>query len=213
MLDFELDANGNAPGCYVMDENGVKHPLISNAVSITKSHEINVEPGVFTEIVIDFDLRKAVQWSQSSNSGYAFVPASSLNKAVRVVSKKETGVIRGNLNQQSTNGDMVVVYAYKKGSFNRSAEIQGSAESKLKFHNAVTSSKVTAAANYEMHFLEKGDYEIHFATYNRNLITGRMELKGSLMVNVLSAFQIGSIPVNANATTTVNLQATGSLPI
>ena len=212
-LDFERDANGNGPGCYVLDENGTKHPLASNLSAISKSHEIQVEAGAFAEVVIDFDLRKAVQWSQSSSSGYTFVPASSLNKAVRVVNKNETGVIRGNVNMQGVNNDMVVVYAYKKGSFNRSAELQGSAESKLKFHNAISSAKVGGAGQYELHFLERGDYEIHFATYNRNLVTGRMELKGSLMVDVLSSFQIGSIPVNASTTTTVNVQATGSLPI
>jgi hypothetical protein len=210
-LDLESDANGNAPGCYVRDNNGSKHPLGSGKISITTTHEINIATGENTELVIDFDLRKAVRRGQGAGSEYALV--ANLNNAVRVVNKQTAGRITGNCNHQSTTSDHVVVYAYHKGSFNGTTEVQGSSETNLMFHNAITSSKVGAQGNFEIHFLEEGEYELHFVAYDRNPVSGRLELNGYLMLNVLSALDLGSVAVNAASTTSVNVQATGVLPI
>jgi hypothetical protein len=212
-LDFETDAQGNSPACYVRDENGTKHPLASGSVSITKNMDINIESGRNTEIVADFDLRKAIKRGQGASSEYEFVSQARLNGAVRAVNKQSAGKIAGACNYQGTNSDMVVVYAYHKGSFNRNTEVQGSSETNLKFHNAVSSAKVQANGNYELHFLEEGEYELHFASYERNAATGRLELKGSLVLDVLGSINLESVSVNAASTTTVNVQAISVLPI
>jgi hypothetical protein len=72
-LDFESDAQGNTPGCYVRDENGNKHPLSGSVSYQSKTHEINIESGKNTELVIDFDLRKSIKRGQGAGSEYEFV--------------------------------------------------------------------------------------------------------------------------------------------
>lgn len=212
-LDLVSDAQGNMPGCYVRDDNGNKHPLASANVSVTMTKEFNIESGQDTELVIDFDLRKAVRRAQGAESEYEFVAQAHLNNAVRVVNKQKAGLISGTCNFQSTDNAYVVVYAYHKGSFNGTTETQGSAETNLRFHNAVTSAMVGQQGNYSLHFLEEGEYELHFASYDRSSATGRLELNGSLLLTVLNAVDLGSVPVTAGSTTTVNVAASGVLPI
>jgi hypothetical protein len=212
VIDHERDANGNSPGCYVKDNNGGKHKLSSTSLEINMNKQIAVEPEMTTTVVIDFDLRKTIQRDQGGDSEYKFVASANLNGSVRVVNKADVGVIKGKCYHQASSSNIVIAYAYKKGSFNRNVEMQGSAQSNLKFHNAVTSSVVKSNGDYELHFLESGDYELHFASYSRNSVSGRLELSGSVLVNLLTAVDITSVNVRAETTTIVDVQATGVLP-
>ncbi len=212
VIDHERDANGNFPGCYVKDKDAKKHKLTDTSLEININRQIAVESDMSTEVVIDFDLRKAIQRNQDGDSEYRFVSTTSLNNSLRIIVKDNAGVIKGKCYHQASADNVVLVYAYKKGSFNRNVEMQGSAQSNLKFHNAVTSAKVASNGDYELHFLENGDYELHFATYSRNSLTGRVELTGSLLLNLLTAIDITSVNVRAESTTVVDVQATGVLP-
>ncbi len=214
VLDFDQDESGSSPGCYVEKEEGEKHMLASTSGNEIKlDYVFQNEANAENELVIDFDLRKTVKRETSGDSEYSFVSSAEMNNAIRVVSKNRTGIIRGNCNDSFTNSDMIVVYTYKKGSFDRNTEIQGSSQSGLKFHNAVNSSKVDANGDFELHFLEEGEYEIHFAAYEQNQNTGQMELSGTLVLEAISSIQLGSISVGANATITANVLVTGIVPI
>lgn len=213
ILDYDTDANGNQPGCYVMEKEGDKHRISTNTNRFDMHTGFNVEADKVTNLVIDFDLRKTIKRSDGGDSDYALVEPSHMNNCIRVVSRTESGVISGSCNDLLSGSDMIVVYAYHKGTFNRETETQGSAESNILFHKAVNSSRLDANGNYELHFLKQGEYELHFASYQRNLLTGRMELKGTLILDVLSAIDLGSVAVNAESTTTVNVEVTGILPV
>jgi hypothetical protein len=214
ILDFDQDENGNSPGCYVMDLDGTKHKLTTNASNeVNMNYTFTNESSKENKLVIDFDLRKTIKREQSGSSEYAFVSSAELNNAVRVVSRDKAGTIKGNCDDSFSNSDMIVVYSYKKGTYNRNTEVQGSAQSGLKFHNAVNSAKVDANGNFELHFLEEGEYEIHFAAYTHNQGSGKMELTGTLMLEVLSAIDLGSISLNASATLTVNVLVIGVVPV
>ncbi len=210
VLDIEQDDNGNSPGCYVIETDGTKHKLSStSSEEVEMTYAFTTESSQETNLVIDFDLRKSIKKEQSEQSNYGFVSSSELNHAVRVVSKMKTGTIKGNCNDTFSNSDMIVVYSYKKGTYDSNTEMQGSAESGLRFHNAVNSARVGANGDFELHFLEEGEYEIHFVAYEQNQSTGEMELKGLLLVEVLSSLDLGSITVDASATVTANVLVTG----
>ncbi len=213
ILDNDQDENGNSPGCYVRESEGAKHKLSSASSSeVNMNYAFTNESSQTNSLVMDFDLRKTIKRQSSGESEYAFVSSAELNSAVRVVSKNKTGIIQGNCNDTFSNSDMVVVYSYKKGSYDRNTEMQGSAQSGLTFHNAVNSAKVDANGDFELHFLEEGEYEIHFAAYEHNQESGEMELSGTLLVDVLSSINLGSISVGASASVTANVLVTGILP-
>lgn len=67
-------------------------------------------------------------------------------------------------NYNATTNGQVVVYAYKKGRFNKSSEIKAQGDSGITFKNATTSTKVDGLGNFKIAFLEEADYELHFAT-------------------------------------------------
>lgn len=214
VLDFDQDDSGSSPGCYVEEEEGSKHNLASTSANEIKlDYVFQNEANAENELVIDFDLRKTVKRETNGDSEYTFVSSTEMSNALRIMSKNETGIIEGNCADSFSNSDMIVVYTYKKGTFDRNAEIQGSSQSGLKFHNAVNSSKVDTNGDFELHFLEEGEYEIHFAAYEQNQNTGQMELSGTLLVEVLSSIQLGSITVDANATITADVLVTGIIPI
>lgn len=214
VLDSDQDESGDSPGCYVEKEEGSKHKLASTSDNEIKlDYVFQNEANVENSLVIDFDLRKTVKRETNGDSEYAFVSQTEMSNAIRIMSKNETGIILGNCADSFSNSDMIVVYTYKKGTFDRNTEIQGSSQSGLQFHNAVNSSKVDTNGDFELHFLEEGEYEIHFAAYEQNQNTGQMELSGTLLVEALSAIQLGSITVGANATITANVLVTGVIPI
>ena len=64
VLDYETDANGDQPGCYILTTDDTRQKLEASSGS---SGELNLNSGSFTveensttDIVIDFDVRKAV---------------------------------------------------------------------------------------------------------------------------------------------------------
>lgn len=161
VLDMDKDASGTAPGCYVTLAGGVKEKL---ELAGKSTASIEMKPSGFTipesgqtEIVIDFDLRKAVR---QKDADFTFVTENELKAALRAENKVQTGTIKGKIDNFATLGSTVVVYAYKKGTFDSSKEINGQGSSEIKFANAVSSARTDASGNFTLAFLPSEEYEI-----------------------------------------------------
>lgn len=211
VLDYESDDSGNSPGCYVLKSDQSKVNLNSSAET---SEEVVVKNGAFevmenatSEVVIDFDLRKAITYNGNNKDDYRFRSNTDLENSLRFVSKAESGMIEGNCDRNNNNYDKIVVYAYQEGSFNSNTETSGD----LAFQNAVTSASVDANGDYRLSFLQQGDYELVFAGYNEDN-NGKLSLAGRLDLNALLNINLGSISVGAESSTTVNVEVIGLLP-
>lgn len=187
VLDLESDADGNAPGCYVLDQTDVKHQLNSTASATTEvvvGKTWNVVQNAKTNIVLDFDLRKALRYSDDQSVPYSFVTNDRLNAAVRLVARSNSGDIRGTYEESaSANADKVIVYAYKKGTFNASTETAAQGDDGVLFAHAVSSAEVRESLTgneFTLAFLEEGDYELHFVGYTHDSATGRFQFQSEL---------------------------------
>lgn len=213
VLDYEEDASGNSPGCYVEKMDGSKKQLRTDDSTLEANKDFTVEANQSSDIVIDFDLRKAVQRSDDAQEEYRFVAQSNLEAALRVVNKAEAGSIEGDISDDNTNSDRIVVYAYAAGSFNRMQEMQENSNG-LRFQNAVSSTVVANDGSYNLSFLESGDYELVFASYRDDDNDGETELQGSLELNLLSnlGLNLSSLSVESQTSLEVDVQVTGLLP-
>ncbi|HMK27726.1 MAG TPA: DUF4382 domain-containing protein [Chitinophagaceae bacterium] len=212
VLDFDMDANGVAPGCYVL-AGAVKHKLQSTANSITIHKSIALQGGAFNSVVADFDLRKMIIHQAGGPSDhFDFATAAELESSVRIVSENNMGTISGTVTDAVSGSGKVIAYVYKKGTFNRSVEMQGQGASSIEFKNAVNSAVVSGTGAYELHFLEAGDYEIYFASYKDTNADGEFELKGTLIAVGAGGLDLLGLKVNVNATLKVDVTVTGVLP-
>jgi hypothetical protein len=173
VLDYENDDSGNSPGCYVLTDDETKHELGSSASStseITFDRPIPVEAGGTTNLVVDFDLRKSIVRNEAGGADgkYTFVSSAEMTNAVRVVLENKCGSIKGKVNNSSSTEQKLVVFAYKKGTFDMDTETQGQGSSEVLFAKAVTSAEVAAEGDYQLAFLEEGNYEVHVASYEEN---------------------------------------------
>ncbi len=213
VIDYEQDASGNSPGTYVRTTDGVKHALKASASAATEwttSSNFDVDNNNRTDVVVDFDIRKAIAHTNSgSGSQYSFVSDTELTAALRVVEKEETGTIAGKFTDLLNTSEKFVVYAYEKGTYNATTEKQGS----IQFKNAVSSAVVGDDGNYKLAFLEDGDYELHFIGYEDANNDGKFELEGSLLLTVVGALNLTNINVDAKATVTVDVTVTGIVPL
>lgn len=221
VLDYEKDASGNSPGCYVLTDDNTKHSLqaTSSTTSEVKASTGNfeVKEGSTTNIVLDFDLRKAIRHEDApqATDQYDFVSEAELRSSVRFVTKSETGKVSGKCTDNlGLAGDKIVVYAYKKGSFEKQAEMQGQGASQITFSHAETSASVDAQGNYTLAFLEAGNYELHFFGYEDKDNDGQMEIKGELELSLLGnlGLNLNNLSVAANANVSLTVSVLGLLP-
>ncbi len=221
VLDYSQDASGNAPGSYVLTTDNVKHSLqatSSTSSEITaKTGDFEVKEGSATNVVLDFDLRKAIRYDDApqSNDQYDFVTEAELKSSIRVLAKAETGKVTGQVNDNfNMAGDKIVVYAYAKGNFTKSAETQGQGTSQVQFSKAETSAAVDAQGNYTLAFLEEGEYELHFFGYEDTNNDGKMEIKGELELSLLGnlGLDLNNLSVGAGANVSLSVNVVGILP-
>ena len=213
VLDFDADASGNAPGCYVLTTGNVKHKLTttSNVITVTKNYTL--QSNASNSIVADFDLRKMIVAQTGTPADqYDFATSAELQNDVRLVVETNAGKISGTLTDGISGSAKVVAYAYKKGTYNRTTEMAGQGSSNVQFKNAVTSALVGTGGAYQLSFLESGDYEIHFASYKDTNADGKFELVGTLVVLGGGGLDILNLLVNINATVSVNVTASAVLP-
>ncbi|HCW08513.1 MAG TPA: hypothetical protein DGG95_14235 [Cytophagales bacterium] len=209
VLDVDHDADGNVPGCYVQTTDNTKYKLgTTSAVEIDVTKTWNLAANASTTLVADFDIRKAIKWSADNSIRYAFVSSSNLQASVRVVDKMSAGTLNGTYTEQnSSNADKVVVYAYKKGTFNASTETLAQGDDAIYFQNAVSSAEVTGVAtkNYTLAFLEDGDYELHFAAYAQDTSTGRFNFQTMLTSQITVNGSVADfVTVSGNASVSVS---------
>lgn len=200
ILDNQSDANGNAPGNYLLTTDDVKYKLTSTSTGTTKimiNKSIDVVANSTNTIVMDFDLRKAIHRVDNANVKYQFVNDNDLHAAVRVMNKAKTGTIMGTYKENfNSNADAVIVYVYNKGEFNQSSETTPDGNGMM-FKNAKSSTTVKNGLTdtYALYFLEEGEYEVAFAAYNKNASTNQFELNTMLDANL----QIGGNAANSIA--------------
>ncbi len=209
VLDYDMDASGASPGSYIVTTGGVKHKLQSDASAITVAKSFTLQGNTSNSIVADFDLRKMIVHTSGADH-YNFATSAELANSIRIVSENGAGTISGTLTNSIAGSTKVVAYAYKKGTFNRTTEMQGQGSSNVQFKNAVTSAVVNGSGAYQLNFLESGNYEVHFAHYTDTDANGEVELGGTLIVT--SGLDILNLLINSNTTLTVNATATAVLP-
>lgn len=206
VLDYATDASGNAPGCYVLSTTNQKYNLAESGkqqVEVKVTRAVEVKENSQTNLVLDIDLRKAVKDNNgTTEGGYVFAGESELQTAVRLVAKERAGSVVGKCSNTGSNRK-VVVYAYRKGQFNKNAEVNG------QFQSAVTSSTVDGNGNYKLSFLEEGDYELYFAGYQTNQTNGSATFQGLLQLN--SALNLNSVSVKSNTDVRLDVSIVGLL--
>ncbi|TLF44432.1 DUF4382 domain-containing protein [Maribacter aurantiacus] len=209
-LDYDMDASGNAPGCYVEMVNGEKDKLeaASNKISITDSYEIFASNT--NEIIIDFDLRKTIKEEQGTvSNNFEFVTMAELSAGIRTLNKETTGMISGIANDVQNTSDKIIVYAYEKGAFNAEVETNGKGDSNVTFANAVTSSEVSGLNNeYSLNFLAEGEYELVFASYKEE--GDVVSFNSLLQVESTTGLNLGALSVTSAIQLSANVTITGT---
>jgi hypothetical protein len=212
VLDLNEDANGNAPGSYVLSGN-TKYKLGASAsgkieVSVAKPWSVN--SNTQTKLVMDVDLRKALRYAQDPAVRYAFIE--NLQAAVRVVVGENSSTIMGTFEGEFGNADEMVVYAYKKGTFTIDTETQAN-ENGIMFKGAVNSARVKAGIvndTYKLAFMEAGEYELYFAAYNENSENGKLMLESVVDATVEANGNVGKI-LKVSAGTTVSVATSANV--
>lgn len=209
VLDTEKDASGNAPGCYVVDAQNVKSKLEGGTeLSVNATGQFVADATTKTAAVIDFDLRKALTY-KSGTTGYAFVTEAELNTALKLTTASNTGVIKGKCADVISGSEKIVVYAYKKGSFDLNVEKLGQGTSQIQFKNAAGSAVVASDGSFQIAFLDKGDYELHFISYSDANNDGKLEAKGELQLNLAGTLNLLNLVLGAKASLDLTLVVTG----
>ena len=219
-LDFDADADGNSPGCYVLTDDNVKHPLTSTGEQALNLSGLSFSAteGQEKTMIMDFDVRKSVKYQGDGNDTdrYDFVTTSEMESSIRVVDKSKTLSIRGQIdNPLGTGGDYVVAYVYEKGDFNEETETNPQGASGVEFKNAVTSALVDASGNYELSFLESGEYELYFVTYEAEPTAEEPDRRGAsgfLQVNSLTSLNLLGLELEAGVDVSINVIVTGFNP-
>jgi hypothetical protein len=148
VLDLDTDENGNNPGSYVQTTDNVKYKLAnstnaSGTMEIVANKTWEVKNQATTQLIFDFNIDKAIKYSDNSSIRYRFVSTANLQAAVRAVDKKEAATIKGTYTESTaSNAGKVVVYAYKKGTYNAATETTPQGDDEIRFKNAVSSATV-----------------------------------------------------------------------
>lgn len=196
VLDNQTNASGNAPGSYVLMTNGTIKAIQSSSNSINISDSFEVLSSSKNDIILDFDVRKSIV--ESGSSDFKFVSASELSNSVRVVNEASAGEIKGTATDTQNTSERIIVYAYAKGTFNANTETsaQGSG---VMFANAVNSSSVNnITGSYELNFLAKGDYELHFVSYADENNDGKLEFNGILDAESVTGVNLNDISIGSS---------------
>lgn len=214
VMDYESDASGNSPGCYVLTNDNQKHRLAATSETkgeISLSKAFVVEENSNTELVIDFDLRKSIvhDTNDQDQTDYRFVTKAELNNSIRIMKKESCGDVKGKITASAFLNEDVYVFIYKKGQYNASVETMGQGSSHVFFAKAVTSAEVEQDGDYHLAFIEEGDYEVYIAKYEKDA-ANKSVFKG--MVNATSAIPgllLNNIQVSAQSQIQLNINVTG----
>lgn len=205
-LDNTTDASGNSPGNYVLTTNAEKKALATGSGKIVINDKPAIETSNNNEIVLDFDLRKSIIADGSGN--YSFVGNTELSNSIRAVNASNTGVLKGKVSNNSNN-KTIVAYVYKKGTYNSSQT--EAPNGKARFSNAVSSSLVSKDnGTFEIHFLEKGDYELYFASFSPNS-NGKLSFDGKVSATAIGTLNLLNLSIQSNTEVSVEILLSGIL--
>lgn len=196
VLDHQTNASGNAPGSYVLMSNGTTKAIQSSSNNININGSFEVLASSANDIILDFDVRKSIV--ESGSNDFKFVSATELSNSVRVVNEASAGEIKGTATDTQNTSERIIVYAYAKGTFNASKETsaQGSG---VMFANAANSSTVNKfTGSYELNFLAKGDYELHFVSYTDTNNDGKLEFNGILDAESVTGVNLNDIKIGSS---------------
>lgn len=200
--------------CYVEEFNETRHALLPEEAKLEMMHDFIVEEDSTVRLLVDFDLRKSIRRNmQDSTDKYDFVASSELVQALRVLDKDKAGQLSGKCNDASTGSEMIVAFLYKKGEFDATIETEDSAESQLRFKNAVTSALVKENGTYLFPFITAGNYEMHFASYDVQDSTKQVQFRGLLEVGNSGMADVLDISIESAGKTELDLSITGLLPL
>jgi hypothetical protein len=216
IIDAETDQSGSTPGSYVLTNDGQKFKLTNSSaasgqIQIQLTKDLEVKNAATSNFVFDFDLRKSLVYSGDATEKYRFATNAGLQSAIRVVAKSNAANIKGTYTEQISSGaDQVIVYAYKKGSFNISTETTIQGDDNMTFKNAVASAKIETALSgntYTIPFVEQGEYELHFVAYTKDNTTNRFVFKSLLQADTMINGSV-STSFNVNAGADISISAT-----
>ncbi len=213
VLDLDADAQGNVPGCYVLTSDMTKYKLKSNTTGkaeVAVNQSWSAVKNTTTKVIMDFDLRKSIRYSDDAIVKYSFVSDDNLNASVRAIAKERSGSIKGSYsNDSQSNPEKIIVFAYKKGTFNASTETQAQGSDGIQFKNAVTSAEVKESLSgnvFTLSYLPEGDYELVFAAYSKNATSGRMSFEALLKSETNVDGAISNV-FNVKANASINIAA------
>ncbi len=199
--------------CYIEDVDGNRHQLVAEVEKLEVPYEFSVTEDSAVSLVVDFDLRKTIRRDlNDSIDRYEFAPASDLVNGLRIINKDEAGQLMGQITDLTGQSDMIVAYVYEKGDFDASTEAEVG-EDEIQFSNAVTSTLVESDGSYHFAFLEEGEYEMHFASFDEDPVTEEVQLNGVLEVESSVQEEVLNITIEPSSTIEIDLSVTGLLPL
>ncbi len=203
ILDTQTDASGNSPANYVTTQSNGTVALTVSDPQLQVNETVTVLAQTGNELVIDFDLRKALV--AKADGTYDFVIGSQLSNSLRVSNTLQAGVIAGTAtNTLGGSNRTIIAFAYEQGTFTE-AEADENANG-VRFANAVTSSATAGSDNqFSLHFLQEGNYEVQFASFVDDNNDGRLEFEGRIETSSNTAINLNNVNVDANTTTTLDL--------
>lgn len=210
-LDNETDASGEAPANYVLTSGGEKNALATSSGEISITDQVEIQENDDNEIILDFDLRKSIV--KNSAGEYQFVNDSELAHSIRAVNSLEAGTITGTVSDfGTTESETILVFAYEDGAYSED-ETLANGEGVL-FANATASSKVNdSSGEFEIHFVEEGDYELRFVSFSDEDADGELELEGEIEATTTSEIDLLGFSVGANSEVDFDILLVGLLDL
>ncbi len=156
--------------CYVKFEDGAEETLEIPSGSTTGykiKGDFNINANSETDLVVDIDLRKA--FVTSGNGEHTLRPTA------RLVKSENTASIDGTI--AVSNEDRVVIYAYAKDTYTESEAGQPAAGSS-RFENSINSG-IVSNGQFNLSFLEPGEYDLVAAAYTYNETAGTYTFKSA----------------------------------
>ena len=211
VLDLQADANGQAPGCYVLRSDGTKDGLGfagASQISIAARPAVSVAAEGTTRLVADVDLRKAITRERAGETAATFGSETRLNAGTRFVQASATGEVRGEIKRapNAPATERLVVYAYAEGTFTASEDDGGA------YANAYASATVGADGTFTLAFLPEGDYELVAVDYADEDRDGVREARARLATDAVLGLNIRQVSVSAQAQVSLELTIGALLP-
>lgn len=201
----ETNAAGDGPGNFIVLDGDVKQD-IGGSMELNLSDDAEIMEGM-NDLVLDFDLRKSI--SQNGDE-YSFVSESALESNIHAINSANAGMVSGMVdNSAEASGELIVAYIYPKGQFSE-AEESANAEG-VAFANATSSAMVDSSGEFTIHYLDEGDYELHFASFDEDETDGSLQYNGMVSAETAGAIDLSGFTVDSETETEINISFTGLL--